>query len=428
MELLESRARLVHSSGRGIRCVLKRIIGVLVISTLSLYGGISTGFSLYFRLAYILLGALAFGYVWAWLGLRWLEVQVRRRTTHAELGGPIEGRLQVENHGPLPKAWLEVEELSNIPGYHSGNVISLTGRGHRAWFTKAKALQRGAFTLGPVRVTSSDPLGIVRLKRHFGETSSIIVFPEVQPLPYLAMPTASLPGDGPMRHRTLQTTPIMSSVREYSPGDAVSRVHWPSTARMGRLMVKEFDLGLASDLWVVADFQEGVHAGTFPDNTEEAVVMTAASIAYKYLAAGIPVSLAARGKKPHFVPADRGDAQIKRIMEELALARADGSTTVERVLYQLEPSLSRYHSVVVVTPSGGPSWAPLLGYLRNRGVRIVAILVDAASFGGEHTPQSPLLQLMQHGVPHYVLRKGQALAEALHTPADGHAPVAAAGR
>jgi uncharacterized protein (DUF58 family) len=180
---------------------------------------------------------------------------------------------------------------------------------------------------------------------------------------------------------------------------------------------------------VVVDLQEGAHAGTYPDNTEETAVGIAASIAYKYLSIGIPVGLAARSTRAHFVPADRGAAQVRRVMEELALARADGSATVERVLYQLEPSLSRYHALVVITPSGGPSWAPITGYLRARGVRVIAVVVDAASFGGEHTSDAPLVQLAYHGVPHYVVRKGQALGEALRTPVDGRAPqLATAGR
>ena len=408
---------------------MKRVIWILALAAFSFFGAVSTGFSLYFRLAYLLVGLLALGFLWAWLGLRWISVQAKRRTTHAVIGGPIEGRIRVENRSPLPKGWLEVEELSNIPGYHSGNVISMAGRGARGWFTNATALRRGMFTLGPVRVTASDPLGIFRLKREFGERSNIIVFPEIQPLPYLNLPVAMLPGDGPLRRRrTLQTTPIMSSVRDYAPGDGVGRVHWPTTARLGRLMVKEFDLGLASDLWLVADLQEGVQAGEYPDNTEETVVGIAASLAHKYLSQGIPVGLAARGEHAHFVPADRGSLQIRRIMEELAIAKAAGSATMERVLYQLEPSLSRYHALVVVTSSGGPNWAPLLGYLRARGVRVVVIIVDAGSFGDEHYTEAPQIQLAQHGVPFYIVKKGQMIAEALRSPVEGRAPVVTAGR
>ena len=406
--------------------MVKRGIGLALLLGLTLFGGLSTGFSLYYRLAYILILAVGGGLLWSWLNLHWLEVQVRRRTTRTHVGGVVEGRLRVRNRGWLPKAWLEVEELTDLPGYRSGAVIGMARNGFRSWPTSGAATRRGVFTLGPVRVVAGDPLGLFRLTREFGTSARLVVYPSVVPLPHLVLPVADLPGDGPVRHRTLQTTPLASTVRDYAPGDAVGRVHWPTTARLGRLMVKEFDLGLSSDLWVVADLQEGVQAGQHPDSTEELLVTVAASVAHKYLQAGVPVGLAAHGTRPHFLPAARGDAQLGRVLEELAVAQARGQVALERVLYRIEPSLSRYHTLVVITPSGGPTWAPVLGHLRGRGVRTVAVRVDATTFGGAQDLEAPMRQLAQHAIPFYIVRRGQPLEDALRTPVDARASAALA--
>jgi uncharacterized protein (DUF58 family) len=42
-------------------------------------------------------------------------------------------------------------------------------------------------------------------------------------------------------------------VRDYEPGDSFSRIHWRSTARRDRLVVKEFELDPLADIWIVPD-------------------------------------------------------------------------------------------------------------------------------------------------------------------------------
>ena len=57
--------------------------------------------------------------------------------------------------------------------------------------------------------------------------------------------------------RTLQTTPLATSVRPYAPGDAMNRIHWKTTARHGEIQVKEFDLEQTADAWIILDLQRG---------------------------------------------------------------------------------------------------------------------------------------------------------------------------
>ena len=49
-------------------------------------------------------------------------------------------------------------------------------------------------------------------------------------------------------------------MREYRPGDAFNRIHWPTTARTNRLMVREFELDPTVDVWIVLDLHSDVLA------------------------------------------------------------------------------------------------------------------------------------------------------------------------
>ena len=52
------------------------------------------------------------------------------------------------------------------------------------------------------------------------------------------LPPGALPGDPRLRLRTPNVTPSAAGVREYAAGDAFSRIHWPTTARQRRYLVR----------------------------------------------------------------------------------------------------------------------------------------------------------------------------------------------
>src|SRR4029078_3852886 len=84
---------------------------------------------------------------------------------------------------------------------------------------------------------------------------------------------------------TTYVTPNASGVRNYEPGDSFNRIHWPSTARTGQLMVKLFELDPASDIWIILHLYKAAPVGEGDEGTEEFSVQIAASIARYFLVA-----------------------------------------------------------------------------------------------------------------------------------------------
>jgi len=375
--------------------------------------GAATGFGLFYRLFYILGLTLILGYLWNLISVQSLEVSVDRRSRRVRVGDNVEERLTIRNLSALPKPTLEVEDLTDLPGYSSGMAVSLPTKGFRSWRTQMPARRRGVYTLGPVRVSNTDAFGIFRRERFFCDTDQLIVYPRTHYIPEFAIPAADLSGDSSTRRRSHDLTPHASSVREYAFGDSISRVHWSSTAKLGKLMSKEFDLGQSSDVWILVDLHRDVQAGELEESTDEYAVSIGASLSRKYLEAGLPVGLIAQGDQRYFLPADTGTGQFERILEFLALSKSEGSVALESVLAEEEQLWGYHSSLIVITPSNRPDWVTALRELMRRRVRVAVVLIDGASFDGFFNTEDVVPHLYVAGIPPYLIRKGDDIPVAL---------------
>jgi uncharacterized protein (DUF58 family) len=283
----------------------------------------------------------------------------------------------------------------------------------------APCLKRGLYTVGPLTVRSGDPFGLFRVRRTFGALHSLLVYPLPEALPHFWAPPAELAGDGRLRRPTHFVTPTAASVREYEPGDSFARIHWPSTARLGQLMVKTFDVEPASDVWVVLDLQREVQAGAGDQSTEEYGVRIACSVANHFLAGHRPVGYMASGAEPTVLPPDRGRQHLARILEVLALARGVGTAPLADLLNQEGGRFGRRSTLVVITPSTEEGWVAALEGLVERGVKVAVVALEAASFGARGSPLLAFSALAAGSLPTYWVRRGDDLAAALGPQALG---------
>src|SRR5258707_1286157 len=83
----------------------------------------------------------------------------------------------------------------------------------------------------------------------------------ISDLPGLAVRRGRMPGGDALRRRTHYVTANAAGVRDYGPGGSFNRIHWRSTARRDRLIVKEFELDPLSDIWI---FLAGAAVGREP--------------------------------------------------------------------------------------------------------------------------------------------------------------------
>ncbi len=372
-----------------------------------------SGYWLFYRAAYLIGGLVPLSFIWARLHLRGLEVTVERAVGRLQVGQRVEARVRLKNRSAFAKLWLEVEDRTDMPGATARTVVTLPARGQRNWKVSLPCRRRGVFSAGPVRVTTGDPFGLFRFSRSYGESHPLLVLPHPSELLYFWAPPAQLPGEGTVRRRTHYVTPNAAAVREYQPGDSYNRIHWRSTARLNRLMVKTFEMDPSSDIWVLLDLEAAVQAGQGDESTEEYGVRVAASLANHFLRANRMLGLLAYGRETALLEPARGSQQYARILEALALARAEGSLPLARVLEEEERRFGRHSTLIVVTPSADEEWVEALQSLVERGTRCAVVLLEPGSFGGTEGALLPFSTLVASDILTYLVRCGDDLSLAL---------------
>jgi len=392
---------------------------LLVILVAAVFIATGTGFWLLYRIAYIVAMGIPVALLLAWLNTRALEVAVERRTLRGQVGQEAEELIEVRNLSYIPKMWVELEDPSELPGHQSRRAVVIPSRGLRSWVVSTTLQRRGLFDWGPLRVRGGDPFGIFYTERTYGVRQQILVYPRVVDLPRFQTPPASLPGEGRFRRRTHYITPNASGIRDWAPGDPLSRIHWRSTAHTGELMVKTFELDPTSDIWVIADMEGAIQAGEGDESTEEYTVTVAASVAQRYIAANRSVGLISFGEDYTVVEAERGQQQLARILESLAVAKASGEAPLGNLLIEEQRRFGRHTTLVLVTASTDSSWLSPLQSLVQRGVRASVVLIDPSTFGGEGSPLVLYGELTASDILTYVVAQGDDLSYALSSSAVG---------
>ncbi|MCD6291538.1 MAG: DUF58 domain-containing protein [Anaerolineae bacterium] len=356
-------------------------------------------------------GLTLIAYVWARQMRDGVHLTRHTHGTWVTVGDVLEERFALRDESFLPVLWAEILDRSTIPEYSVSQVVACGAQGEYRWITRGECRRRGVYTLGPTEVRLGDPFGLFRVVIHYPETETILVYPRVMHLPPLELPVGTASGRARASLRAFDRALLAATVRGYQPGDSLHLVHWPSSAHRGELMVKEFDMELSGNLWVVLDLDETTQAGEGEESTLEYGVVLAASLAAEFLQHGErrSVGLVAFGQQPSMLPPHPGQEQLWRILRVLAGAVASPDWPLERVLRETRAVFGRGQTVAVITSSLKPGWVPPLLSLVQRGLSPVAILVDPGSFDGHASGQemAALRELLaEHGIPSHVIKQG----------------------
>jgi uncharacterized protein (DUF58 family) len=278
------------------------------------------------------------------------------------------------------------------------------------------------------------------MTRYLAPTTNVVIYPMTIDIHQFALPVGVLPGGDALRRRTHYVTTNAAGVRDYAPGDSFSRIHWRSTARRNRLIVKEFELDPMADIWVVPDMAAFSHVSSadnleqemlkpgeipiwmraakdddyqLPDMTEEYTVTIAASLAQYFLRRDRAVGMMAYGQSREIVQPDRGERQISRLLETLAVLRAEGQVAIHDALNAEMNLFPRGTTLIAVTPTTNEAWLAAARQLTRRGLRVVAVMIDPESFGGRRSVASLAGLLQASNIVTYVVRCGDNLEVAL---------------
>ena len=241
-----------------------------------------------------------------------------------------------------------------------------------------RALKRGLYRWNGLTVTGTDALGLVTKSRFF-ETAveEMLVLP--RPLPVsIELPSAA--GWGVNESESGQTRGAgiePRGIRQYRFGDSLRHVHWPSTARTGQLLVKEFEAGTQAAAAFFIQHGKGTEIGSGAATSLEQMCANAAFLAETFLRQGVRIYLPGLDTVPsHHAPHER----IGQIYHSLAVLEARDNRQLSEDMAAGTDLLPPGSIAYVMATVQEPEMAGAISDMASRGIKVVALLYDALSF------------------------------------------------
>jgi uncharacterized protein (DUF58 family) len=225
----------------------------------------------------------------------------------------------------------------DVTGAGSGVRLRMTSSSRAPWVVAVgdgigtlpgTADFRGVATHVVVEVRSDGPLGILG----YSQTRTITLRPlYIGPRPVAPEPAVDLARtEIAPRASAVPVDDVPSVIREYQPGDPIRQISWPATARAGRLMTRDYELGTERDLLLVVDL------GPVPGAAAEDAASVGAWLGSHALARGWRLELEVLGPQGEL----SGPVDAVGLHCNLALAQCG------------ELSLPADRRFLLVTPSG----------------------------------------------------------------------------
>ena len=368
--------------------------------------------------------------LWAWFSIQPITVTRTAREHRQQVGQYFKEKFQVQNHSAFSRLWVEICDLSNLKGQPGSKVLAqIAPHEDRIYLSRTLLTKRGLINLGPMRIISGDPFGIFKSSRLIASTNQLLVYPHFFRLENFPALPGYLSGGRQRKQKTTEVTPYAAGVREYQPGDPLSRIHWRTTARRDRTMVKEFEQDPQTQVWLYIDCNPDVQAGideldpddrhgqlrldriyrgeSVPRHTFEYLISAAASVADYYIRRNCNVGLATSGKIWFNLPVERGERQLQKIYEALTLVTYDGNHNAADLVEAQARQANRGATVVLFTASSGTDSIQAMDILIRRRLNPILILSDSKSFGGVSSGEEIIPLLQSRGVPYVLLRAGE---------------------
>ena len=295
------------------------------------------------------------------------------------VGQPATIVLRVTNRAEQRSGLLQLDDsVPHVLGQHARFVVDRLAPGASVELSyEVKSALRGRFAIGPLRLKLSDPFGLVERSRGFAATDILTFVPVVHPLPGVGLGGAySTGGESSSRSVSIQGEDD-AATREFRSGDDLRKVHWRSTARIGKLMVRREEQPWQTRSAMLLDTRGTAHRGEGMSGSFEWSVSAAASIGDHLTRLGYSLRLFTDGGEIHGVS---GLAARDALLDQLAVIRTSTLRTLDHGISELRLA-GEDGLLVCVLGEATPDDASALIRGRSSTATSIAVLSDVASYG-----------------------------------------------
>lgn len=304
----------------------------------------------------------------AWLAVRWLRIE-RFVPPSVAVGEPVTVELIVWSERRVQRPLVTVtdglpsklrrEEIS--PAWPIAPSYEQPIRTRYSF----RPLRRGRYRWNRVNLIAADALGLIRIERALEtEPAELVVYPAPIPLDLELLPTSGQGLHSLESGNTKGSGLEMHSIREYAPGDPLRLIHWKSSAKYDRLMVKEFESGAGLNIAFVLQRQFQTDISDEEGSTFESMCGNVLALAEHYLDRGAKIAFP--GLEDESLMARHPGARVRQVREILVDAQPDSFDPLSIDLPRIQRSIDADAGVVVLVSVADPGLPQALLGLGDR--------------------------------------------------------------
>jgi uncharacterized protein (DUF58 family) len=287
------------------------------------------------------------------------------RVTVQNVGKRVARSLIVEERN-LPADLRPVGEPPMIDVLHPGETVSVT--------LTLNCLSRGAYELNRLQAATIFPAGLWKRAFKSREADTVLVYPKLTPVDRVDIPLGRSyqPGGVASASHVGDSTEFLGT-REWRHGDRIRDLHWPSFARTGRLIVKEYQEEYFVRVALVVDAEVQNHREEVAFERGLGFVAGAARALAREEAI---IDLVAVGSKVHRFQAGRAIAQFEGLLDVLACIEIEWESDMTAATEALLPEASKLSAVMFVFNQWDKERAALVQKIRDAGVTVRIVMLN----------------------------------------------------
>jgi uncharacterized protein (DUF58 family) len=212
----------------------------------------------------------------------------------------------VENRKWLPISFLYLEEelpsevrrITNQPCEERGIYNSFVSSYSVLWYERlirtyvSRAEKRGVYLIRNMNVSVGDVFGFSYEMQPMEDVHEVVVLPKLKSLKTMNLQNNSIQGESIVKRWIYKDPLYVKGIREYNIEDRMKDIHWKSSLRMNKLMVKDYDHTSEREMVMIVNVQAGKpYWRSIDGESVERGVELAASLAQQAISDGVPTGL-----------------------------------------------------------------------------------------------------------------------------------------
>jgi len=217
---------------------------------------------------------------------------------------------------------------------------------------RGRLTERGLYEIGPLRLATRFPFGLLKRTTTVAQRESMVVFPRLGRLTqaWFARHHEAFDGAQQRQQRFARVAGQFYGVRYWRNGDSRRSIHWRSSARQGRLVVRQYEQPRSRDIAVLVElWQPQTPDDEARDRVELAVSFAATVIAELCRKGNANIALATTASPDELLAGPASTALVHDCMRQLALAEAGAGDRLPAMLESVHDRLASSNEIILVS-------------------------------------------------------------------------------